>query len=105
VPETIADRFARCIANSQPASAQHRFITSRLAKSAFDIASSADRTCVQSLRPGVEVHGQRVTKMQLDSDTTTITWTPRNRTTSHPVLSFCQSSTIEKSEKNFGNFW
>jgi len=44
-PETIADRFARCIANSQPASAQHRFITSRLAKSAFDIASSADRTC------------------------------------------------------------
>jgi hypothetical protein len=80
------------------------FISSRLAKSAFDIVSSADRTCVQSLRPGVEVHGQRVTKMQLNSDTMTIAWTPRNRTTGQPLLSFCQSSTIEKSEKNFRNF-
>jgi len=59
---------------------------------------------IQPLRPGLEVNGQRVTKLQLNSDTMTITWTPRNRTTSHPVLSFCQSSTIEKSEKNFRNF-
>ncbi|PQL29120.1 hypothetical protein C5L22_00230 [Pantoea ananatis] len=59
---------------------------------------------IQSLLPGVKVNGQRVTKVQLYSDTMTITWTPRNRTTSQPVLSFCQSSTIEKSEKDFRNF-
>jgi len=59
---------------------------------------------IQPLRPGVEVHGQRVTKVQLNSDTMTITWTPQNRSTSQPVLSFCQSSTIEKSEKDFRNF-
>lgn len=40
---------------------------------------------IQSLRPGVEVNGQRVTKVQLNSDTMTITWTPRNRTTGQPL--------------------
>jgi len=40
---------------------------------------------IQSLRPGVEVNGQCVTKVQLNSDTMTITWTPRNRTTGQPL--------------------
>jgi len=36
---------------------------------------------IQSVRPGVELNGQRVTKVQLNNDTMTITWTPRNRAT------------------------
>lgn len=40
---------------------------------------------IQSMRPGVEMNGQRVTKVQLANDTMTITWTPRNRTTGQPL--------------------
>jgi len=36
---------------------------------------------VQSLRPGVEMNGERVTKVHLQNDTMTVTWTPRNRAT------------------------
>ncbi|MBE5254182.1 hypothetical protein [Mixta mediterraneensis] len=36
---------------------------------------------IQSVRPGVELNGQRVTKVQLNNETMTITWTPRNRVT------------------------
>jgi len=36
---------------------------------------------IQSVRPGVELNGQRVTKVQLNNDIMTITWTPRNRAT------------------------
>ncbi|MEQ4974217.1 hypothetical protein ABN097_07945 [Enterobacter cloacae] len=36
---------------------------------------------VQSLRPGVELNGERVTKVHLQNDTMAITWTPRNRAT------------------------
>ncbi|VAL31661.1 Uncharacterised protein [Enterobacter hormaechei] len=36
---------------------------------------------VQSLRPGVELNGERVTKVHLENDTMAVTWTPRNRAT------------------------
>lgn len=36
---------------------------------------------VQSLRPGVDLNGQRVTKVHLQNDTMAVTWTPRNRAT------------------------
>ncbi|KTK23399.1 hypothetical protein [Enterobacter hormaechei] len=36
---------------------------------------------VQSLRPGVELNGERVTKVHLQNDTMAVTWTPRNRLT------------------------
>jgi Uncharacterized protein conserved in bacteria len=36
---------------------------------------------VQSLRPGVEMNGERVTKVHLQNDTMAVTWTPRNRKT------------------------
>ncbi|HGP4144714.1 TPA: hypothetical protein ACLLIE_004008 [Enterobacter roggenkampii] len=40
---------------------------------------------VQSLRPGVEVNGQRLTKVQLSGDSMTVTWTPRDKTTGEPL--------------------
>ncbi|EJF4692775.1 hypothetical protein M8S30_000860 [Salmonella enterica] len=40
---------------------------------------------IQSLRPGVDVNGERVTKVHLTNDTMTITWTPRNRVTGQPL--------------------
>ncbi|ECZ6321112.1 hypothetical protein F8W48_07555 [Salmonella enterica] len=40
---------------------------------------------IQSLRPGVDVNGERVTKVHLANDTMTITWTPRNRATGQPL--------------------
>lgn len=40
---------------------------------------------VQSLRPGVEMNGQRLTKVQLSGDSMTVTWTPRNKTTGEPL--------------------
>lgn len=40
---------------------------------------------IQSLRPGVEVNGQRLTKVTLTNDTMAITWTPRNATTGEPL--------------------
>ncbi|EDE2460271.1 hypothetical protein IS469_001063 [Salmonella enterica] len=40
---------------------------------------------IQSLRPGVDVNGERVTKVHLMNDTMTITWTPRNRATGQPL--------------------
>ncbi|AVY98027.1 hypothetical protein DAI21_10320 [Lelliottia sp. WB101] len=36
---------------------------------------------VQSLRPGVQLNGERVTKVHLENDTMAVTWTPRNRAT------------------------
>lgn len=36
---------------------------------------------VQSLRPGVELNGERVTKVHLQNETMAVTWTPRNRAT------------------------
>ncbi|WP_368982211.1 hypothetical protein AB4O95_17435 [Enterobacter asburiae] len=36
---------------------------------------------VQSLRPGVDLNGERVTKVHLQNDTMSVTWTPRNRST------------------------
>ncbi|EPV2478750.1 hypothetical protein ACV274_002175 [Enterobacter ludwigii] len=36
---------------------------------------------VQSLRPGVELNGERVTKVHLQNDTMAVTWMPRNRAT------------------------
>lgn len=40
---------------------------------------------IQSLRPGVEVNGQRLTKVTLTNDTMAITWTPRNAATGEPL--------------------
>ena len=40
---------------------------------------------VQSIRPGVEVNGQRVTRVRLHNDEMEITWTPRNRLTGKPL--------------------
>ncbi|KUQ05630.1 hypothetical protein AWI07_03675 [Enterobacter roggenkampii] len=40
---------------------------------------------IQSLRPGVEVNGQRLTKVALTNDTMVITWTPRNTATGEPL--------------------
>lgn len=40
---------------------------------------------IQSLRPGVEVNGQRLTKVALTNDTMAITWTPRNTVTGEPL--------------------
>ena len=40
---------------------------------------------IQTMRPGVEMNGQRVTKVQLTNDSMAITWTPRNRTTGAPL--------------------
>ncbi|EDV9737543.1 hypothetical protein NGY92_001074 [Salmonella enterica] len=40
---------------------------------------------IQSLRPGVEMNGERVTKVHLTNDTMAITWTPRNRATGQPL--------------------
>lgn len=40
---------------------------------------------IQSLRPGVELNGERVTKVHLTNDTMAITWTPRNRATGQPL--------------------
>lgn len=36
---------------------------------------------VQSLRPGVELNGERMTKVHLQNDVMAVTWTPRNRAT------------------------
>lgn len=40
---------------------------------------------VQSLRPGVDLNGQRVTKVHLQNDTMAVTWTPRNRVTGNAL--------------------
>ncbi len=40
---------------------------------------------VQSLRPGVEMNGQRVTRVHLQNADMTATWTPRNRKTGEPL--------------------
>ncbi|EMA8653163.1 hypothetical protein U5R87_000303 [Cronobacter dublinensis] len=40
---------------------------------------------VQTLRPGAEVNGQRVTKVNLSGDNMTITWTPRDKATGRPL--------------------
>lgn len=40
---------------------------------------------IQSLRPGVEVNGQRLSLVRLTNDDMTITWQPRNRATGQPL--------------------
>ncbi len=40
---------------------------------------------IQTMRPGVEMNGERVTKVNLTNDTMAITWTPRNRATGAPL--------------------
>lgn len=40
---------------------------------------------VQSLRPGAEVNGQRLTLVKLHNDEMAITWTPRNKATGQPL--------------------
>lgn len=40
---------------------------------------------IQSLRPGIEMNGERVTKVHLTNDTMSITWTPRNKATGQPL--------------------
>lgn len=40
---------------------------------------------VQSIRPGVELNGQRVTRVRLHNDEMEITWTPRNKATGKPL--------------------
>lgn len=40
---------------------------------------------IQSLRPGVEVNGERLTRVALTNDTMAITWTPRNKATGKPL--------------------
>ena len=40
---------------------------------------------IQTLRPGVEVNGQRLTMVMLEDDNMTITWTPRNKATGAPL--------------------
>lgn len=40
---------------------------------------------IQTMRPGVELNGERVTKVHLTNDTMAITWTPRNRATGKPL--------------------
>ena len=47
---------------------------------------------IQSLRPGVEVNGQRLTKVTLTNDTMDIAWTPRNKITGEPL----QKSPIQR---------
>lgn len=37
------------------------------------------------MRPGVEMNGERVTKVSLNNDTMAITWTPRNKATGTPL--------------------
>lgn len=40
---------------------------------------------IQTMRPGVEMNGERVTKVSLNNDTMAITWTPRNKVTGAPL--------------------
>ncbi|HBM3076837.1 TPA: hypothetical protein O4E86_000877 [Klebsiella oxytoca] len=40
---------------------------------------------VQSIRPGVELNGQRITRVHLNNADMTITWTPRNKQTGQPL--------------------
>lgn len=40
---------------------------------------------IQSLRPGVEMNGERITRVHLENDTMAVTWTPRNKATGEPL--------------------
>lgn len=40
---------------------------------------------VQSIRPGVELNGQRITRVHLNNADMAITWTPRNKQTGQPL--------------------
>lgn len=40
---------------------------------------------IQSLRPGTEMNGERVTKVHLTNDTMSVTWMPRNKATGQPL--------------------
>lgn len=51
----------------------------------FYISNSMTLPVIQSLRPGVELNGERVTKVHLTNDTMAVTWTPRNRATGQPL--------------------
>lgn len=41
---------------------------------------------IQSLRPGVEVNGQRLSQVRLENDDMAITWQPRNKATGQPLV-------------------
>lgn len=47
---------------------------------------------IQSLRPGVEVNGQRLNQVRLNNDDMAITWQPRNKATGQPL----QKSTFQR---------
>jgi hypothetical protein len=51
---------------------------------------------IQSLRPGVEVNGQRLNLVRLENDDMAITWQPRNKTTGQPL----QKSPIQRQVEN-----
>lgn len=51
---------------------------------------------IQSLRPGVEMNGERVTKVHLTNDTMAVTWTPRNKATGEPL----QKSPVQRQIEN-----
>lgn len=40
---------------------------------------------VQSLRPGVQMNGQRITRVHLHNADMTVTWTPRNKQAAQPL--------------------
>ncbi|MGH2236580.1 hypothetical protein ACQ1ZD_15140, partial [Enterococcus faecalis] len=40
---------------------------------------------IQSLRPGVEMNGERITRVHLENDTMAVTWTPRHKATGEPL--------------------
>ncbi|WP_145539028.1 hypothetical protein [Yersinia kristensenii] len=57
--------------------------------SEFSTAAAAGNTMtvpmIQSVRPGVELNGQRLTTVRLNNDDLVLTWTPRNKTTGQPL--------------------
>lgn len=51
---------------------------------------------IQSLRPGVEVNGQRLNQVRLNNDDMAITWQPRNKANGQPL----QKSPIQRQIEN-----
>ncbi|MES4610990.1 MAG: hypothetical protein ACTH8P_15830 [Ewingella sp.] len=51
---------------------------------------------IQSLRPGAEVNGQRLSQVRLENDDMAITWQPRNKATGQPL----QKSPIQRQVEN-----
>jgi len=51
---------------------------------------------IQSLRPGAEVNGQRLSQVRLENDDMAITWQPRNKATGQPL----QKSAVQRQVEN-----